>query len=202
MTDLDLVLDIRGVSRAFGRRRVLDGVDLAVRAGEIVAVVGPSGCGKTTLLRISAGLDHEATGSLFAAPRRTLLFQDARLLPWLTVRSNVALGLKGQDRRRTDALLHEVGLGDRGDAWPRQLSGGEAQRAALARALVRSPSLLLLDEPFSSLDSVTRGAMHELLREVHTRHHPGIVLVTHDLDEAQTLADRILALDEGRLKQR
>jgi sulfonate transport system ATP-binding protein len=190
---------VRGLSRAFAGRTVLDRVDLDIEPGEFVALLGRSGSGKSTLLRILAGLDLGYTGGLTTPRTVAVAFQDPRLLPWKRVRANVTLGLRGpapDDRAR--AVLAEVGLTERADAWPNTLSGGEAQRAALARALVRDPALLLLDEPFAALDALTRLAMHDLVLHLWQRRRPGVLLVTHDVDEAVSLADRVLVLAGGR----
>jgi sulfonate transport system ATP-binding protein len=192
---------LRGVRRAFGPRVVLDGLDLDVAPGEFVAVLGRSGCGKSTLLRILAGLDRDVDlgGEAQVAEPRAIVFQEHRLLPWKRVVDNVALGLpRGTGRATATAMLDEVGLADHAGAWPKTLSGGEAQRVALARALVRQPALLLLDEPFGALDALTRLRMHGLLAALCRRHSPAVVLVTHDVDEAVALADRVLVLDGGR----
>jgi sulfonate transport system ATP-binding protein len=155
---------VRGLGRAFGSRAVLDGVDLDIAPGEFVAMLGVSGTGKSTLLRALAGLDREVTGELSVPGPVAVAFQEPRLLPWRRVLANVALGLRVPDAGAVAGrALEEVGLTDRAGAWPLTLSGGEAQRAALARALVREPSLLLLDEPFSALDALTRIAMHRLV---------------------------------------
>lgn len=194
------------LTRRFGERTVLDGIDLSIPRGQFVALVGRSGSGKSTLLRALAGIDYEVAGDgRIEAPRRvSVVFQDSRLLPWRRVLANVLLGLprRGHEARgaaeRARAALAEVGLAGREDAWPNQLSGGEAQRAALARSLAREPELLLADEPFGALDALTRIKMHTLLRELWERHRPTVLLVTHDVDEAVVLADRVLVLDEGR----
>ncbi|MGO4714119.1 ABC transporter ATP-binding protein [Bradyrhizobium sp. 2TAF24] len=193
-------LAITGLRRAYGARTVIDGLNLRIERGEFIALLGESGCGKTTLLRAVAGLDP-IDGGHIAGPRRpAVVFQEHRLLPWDTLWKNVALGLPGPDvRARAAAALAEVGLGDRLDDWPRNLSGGQAQRVALARALVQAPQLLLLDEPFAALDALTRIRMHDLVRELVARHRPGVLLVTHDVDEAIALADRILVMRDGRL---
>ncbi|MEW2299129.1 ABC transporter ATP-binding protein [Streptomyces sp. NPDC006655] len=193
---------LRGLSRSFGDRTVLDGIDLDVPAGQFTALLGHSGSGKSTLLRAVAGLDHGVTGSgrLIAPERVSVVFQDSRLLPWRRVLDNVVLGLDGRDAyAKGRAALEEVGLGGRERAWPGELSGGEAQRAALARSLVREPELLLADEPFGALDALTRIRMHHLLRELWKRHRPSVLLVTHDVDEAIVLADRVLVLENGRI---
>ncbi|GAA2703870.1 ABC transporter ATP-binding protein [Micromonospora olivasterospora] len=193
---------VQGLVRGFGDRTVLDGLDLEVGAGEFVALLGRSGSGKSTLLRTLAGLDGAVTGSgLVDVPdNSSVVFQDARLLPWQRVLDNVVLGLRGSDApERGRAALAEVGLAGRERAWPSELSGGEQQRVALARALVSEPELLLADEPFGALDALTRLRMHDLLRELCARHRPAVLLVTHDVDEAVTLADRVLLLDAGRI---
>ena len=191
---------IRGLTRRFGTSLVLDNIDPGIAAGEFVALLGRSGSGKTTLLRALAGLDQGYTGALRAPDERAIVFQEARLLPWKTVRQNVGIGLSVRDSRRFVApALEEVGLAHRIDAWPATLSGGEAQRAALARALVREPALLLLDEPFASVDALTRIRMHGLVERLWQVHRPAVLLVTHDVDEALLLADRILLLDAGKI---
>ncbi|MEU9341473.1 ABC transporter ATP-binding protein [Streptomyces sp. NPDC048278] len=193
---------LRGLTRSFGDRTVLDSVDLDLPAGQFTALLGHSGSGKSTLLRAVAGLDHGVTGSgeLTAPERVSVVFQDSRLLPWRRVLDNVVLGLDGRDAHDLGrAALDEVGLGGRERAWPGELSGGEAQRAALARSLVREPELLLADEPFGALDALTRIRMHHLLRELWKRHRPSVLLVTHDVDEAIVLADRVLVLEHGRI---
>ena len=191
---------VRGASRAFGARTVLDGLDLDIADGEFVAMIGRSGSGKSTLLRALAGLDLEMTGSVQVRGPVAVAFQEPRLVPWKRVLGNVSLGLRvpspGEVALRA---LAEVGLTERADAWPLTLSGGEAQRVSLARALVRSPALLLLDEPFSALDALTRISMHRLVLSLWERHSPAVLLVTHDVDEALALADRVLVLADGRI---
>ena len=194
------VVQLRGVTRTFGRRRVLKGVDLDIAPGEFVALLGASGSGKSTLLRIVAGLDREAGGIKTVPPRRAVVYQEHRLLPWKRVWRNVAIGLPRAERRSAAlAALAEVDLAARADAWPLTLSGGEAQRAALARALVRQPELMLLDEPFAALDALTRRKVHRLVAALCAEHQPAVLLVTHDVDEAVMLADRVLILERGRL---
>jgi sulfonate transport system ATP-binding protein len=196
----DAVVRVAGLSRVFGANKVLDDLDLSIGSGEFVALLGRSGSGKTTLLRTLAGLDAAPGGTVTVPDRRTVVFQEPRLLPWKRVWRNVALGLAGKDpRSRALAALDEVGLGHRVDAWPATLSGGEAQRTALARALVRDPALLLLDEPFASLDALTRIRMHRLIDDLWQAHRPAVLLVTHDVDEAVLLADRAVILAEGRI---
>ena len=191
---------VRGFSRRFGDTVVLRDLDLDIAPGEFVALLGASGSGKTTLLRTLAGLDPADPGAVSTPASRAVVFQDARLLPWKRVWRNVALGLDGREAAaRARAALKEVGLDHRLDAWPATLSGGEAQRAALARALVREPRLLLLDEPFAAVDALTRIRMHGLVLALWRAHAPAVLLVTHDVDEAITLADRVLVLEQGRI---
>ena len=198
------VVRLRDAGRAFGDHRVLAGVDLEIAPGEFVAVLGRSGCGKTTLLRLLAGLDDGTTGEVVSGREPAVVFQDPRLLPWRSALQNVALGLRepggrGAALARATGALAEVGLAGREKAWPRQLSGGQRQRVALARALVREPDLLLLDEPFSALDALTRVSAQRLVRELWERHRPAVLLVTHDVEEALLLADRLLLLEDGRV---
>jgi sulfonate transport system ATP-binding protein len=198
--DAGLAVRVRGLSRSFGTDLVLDNLDLDIVPGEFVALIGRSGSGKSTLLRALAGLDQEVTGELDVDGTVSIAFQEPRLVPWHRVSANVSLGLRASDpaAKAADAL-DEVGLTGRASAWPLTLSGGEAQRASLARALVRDPSLLLLDEPFSALDALTRIAMHRLVLSLWDRHRPAVLLVTHDVDEALALADRVLVLTAGRI---
>ena len=198
VTSSETAVNVSGLTRAYGPRVVIDRLDLRIGRGEFVALLGESGCGKTTLLRALAGLDQIQGGHIEAPGRPAVVFQEHRLLPWDTLWQNVSLGLPGADaRKRAAAALVEVGLGDRLDDWPRNLSGGQAQRVALARALVQEPRLLLLDEPFAALDALTRIRMHVLVKELVARHQPGVLLVTHDVDEAIALADRILVMRNG-----
>jgi sulfonate transport system ATP-binding protein len=191
---------ITGLRRKFGERAVIDGLALSIPRGEFVALLGESGCGKSTLLRIVAGLDTDIEGEVTVARRRAVAFQAPRLLPWKKVWRNVVLGVPKAGRAEALAALAEVGLGQRADAWPATLSGGEAQRASLARALIRQPDLLLLDEPFASLDALTRLKAQDLVGELWRRHSPAVLLVTHDVDEALRLADRVLVMKHGRIE--
>jgi sulfonate transport system ATP-binding protein len=194
------VASVRGLSRAFGGHLVLDGLDLDIAPGEFVAMIGRSGSGKSTLLRALAGLDREVTGEVTVSGPAAVAFQEPRLVPWKRVAANIALGLRVPDpAAATAAALAEVGLADRAGAWPLTLSGGEAQRASLARALVREPRLLLLDEPFSALDALTTITMHQLVLRLWAQHRPAVLLVTHDVDEALELADRVLVLTGGQI---
>jgi sulfonate transport system ATP-binding protein len=191
---------VRGLVKQFGTRRVLDGLELSIRHGEFVALLGRSGSGKSTLLRVLAGMDTDIQGESVVEGRVSMAFQQPRLLPWRRVWRNIALGLRTDDPRAVARrALAEVYLDERADAWPGTLSGGEAQRVSLARALVREPDLLLLDEPFGSLDALTRLAMHRLVTQLWQRHRPAVLLVTHDVDEALALADRVLVLAGGRI---
>lgn len=191
---------VSGLRRSYGTRVVIDRLDLRIDRGEFVALLGESGCGKTTLLRALAGLDPIQGGRIDAPRRPAVVFQEHRLLPWDSLWRNVSLGMTGDDlRERAASALTEVGLGNRLDDWPRNLSGGQAQRVALARALVQEPELLLLDEPFAALDALTRIRMHALVKELVARHQPGVLLVTHDVDEAIALADRILVMRNGAI---
>lgn len=191
-----------GLVRGFDGRAVLDGIDLEIGPGEFVVLLGRSGSGKSTLLRALAELDDGVPGSggLEVPVERAVVFQDSRLLPWTRVLDNVVLGLDGPDARtRGTAALDEVGLAGRERAWPGELSGGEQQRVALARSLVREPRLLLADEPFGALDALTRARMHDLLLELFDLHRPAVLLVTHDVEEAVVLGDRVLVLERGRV---
>lgn len=194
-----LVVSLRNVSRSFGDTKVLSDIDLDIESGQFVALLGRSGTGKSTLLRIVTGLDTGATGRIAVTDRLSVGFQEPRLLPWKKVWRNVALGLPGSDlKRRAQRTLQEVGLEHRADAWPLTLSGGEAQRASLARALIREPQLMVLDEPFGALDALTKIKMHALLLELFRAHRPGVLLVTHDVEEAILLADRVLVMEGGK----
>ncbi|MCR6482081.1 ABC transporter ATP-binding protein [Amycolatopsis sp. OK19-0408] len=199
------VAEVRDLTKRFGERTILSGLELTVQRGEFVALLGRSGSGKSTLLRVLAGLDDDVAGRTTVAGTVSVAFQQPRLLPWRRVWRNVVLGLrqdgvsKSRNRALAERALGEVQLAGHADDWPLTLSGGEAQRVSLARALVREPDLLLLDEPFGALDALTRIAMHELVLDLWRRHRPGVLLVTHDVDEALRLADRVLVLDGGRI---
>jgi sulfonate transport system ATP-binding protein len=206
-------LDVHVRARRFGTRAVLQDVRVRLQLGEIVALVGASGCGKSTLLRIAAGLDADFDGHVHVAGRPHaapssdvgFVFQEPRLFPWCSVADNIAFerGGASRDDPRVAALLAEVGLSGYGDALPRQLSGGQAQRVALARGLAGWPRVLLLDEPFSAVDAFTRIKLQALLLALVRRHRVAALVVTHDIDEAVWLGDRVLVLDAdpGRLRE-
>jgi sulfonate transport system ATP-binding protein len=201
------LIDLNVHEKRFAGRLALGNVAFTVSRGEIVSLVGPSGCGKSTLLRLIAGLDTDYRGDVSVlghAPRLHardvgFVFQEPRLLPWLTVAQNVGfeLGARGARDPRVHDLLAEVGLADVADAFPKALSGGMAQRAAIARALFSRPDLLLLDEPFSAVDPFTRMKLQDLLLLVAARHGATLLVVTHDIGEAVYLSDRVLALSTG-----
>ena len=200
-------LVLQGLSKRFGEREVLRNTQLRVEPGQFIAIVGRSGCGKSTLLRLVAGLETASAGSIRINDQplnglsddTRIMFQDARLLPWKRVIDNVALGLPPE--RRGDALkvLEHVGLLDRANDWPARLSGGQRQRVSLARALVHNPRLLLLDEPLGALDALTRIEMHRLIEDLWQASGFTALLVTHDVQEAVALADRVILIEDGRI---
>lgn len=197
------MLSIRHVHKSFDAQvSVLRDISLDVREGEVISIVGPSGCGKSTLLRIIGGLDTNYDGNIEieSSDERHgvgIIFQEPRLMPWLSARSNVSFGLKGSsaDKRvAADGLLAKVGLGGKEDVLPKALSGGMAQRVAIARALATRPEVLLLDEPFSSLDAFTKMRLQDLLVQIWSETRTTMLLVTHDVDEAVYLSDRVVVL--------
>jgi sulfonate transport system ATP-binding protein len=205
------LLEVQVRQKNYGPRRILQDVNLELAQGSVTALVGASGCGKSTLLRLIAGLDRDFAGSIKldgsvlngAVPDIRFIFQEPRLFPWLTVADNVAfdVGGAGHDRGLVEQLLREVGLEGYGHYLPRQLSGGQAQRVAIARGLYVQPRLLLLDEPFSAVDAFTRIKLQDLLLRVVQDHGIATVLVTHDVEEAVVLADRVIVIeaDPGRI---
>ncbi|SAK67800.1 ATP-binding cassette domain-containing protein [Caballeronia ptereochthonis] len=202
----DPAVSLRGVEKRFGERRVLRDLDLSIERGGFVSIVGRSGCGKSTLLRLIAGLEDTTGGAVqhhAASPddalRIRIMFQDARLLPWKSVLDNVMLGLPRSARDEARATLAEVGLSERERDWPSRLSGGQRQRVALARALVHRPDLLLLDEPLGALDALTRIEMQGLIERLWREHRFTALLVTHDVQEAVSLGDRVVLIEEGRI---
>jgi sulfonate transport system ATP-binding protein len=198
-------LEARGLHHRYGDREVLHGLDLEIEPGEFLAIVGRSGTGKTTLLRLIAGLETPMEGALLqdgepivgVNRKARLMFQDARLLPWERVAGNVGLGLPRGMAARVNWALEQVGLADRARDWPAVLSGGQQQRVALARALAGEPGLLLLDEPLGALDALTRIEMQTLLEQTWQASAFTAVLVTHDVEEAVILADRVVAVGQG-----
>jgi putative spermidine/putrescine transport system ATP-binding protein len=211
-------VEFRGVRRSYGATHALAGLDLALRPGELLALLGPSGCGKTTALRLLAGFDRPTEGRVFIAGRDVtdvpvsrrdtgMVFQAYSLFPTMTAAENVAFGLRlrkvgtAQRRRRADELLELVGLGDRGGSYPHQLSGGQQQRVALARALAVAPSVLLLDEPLSALDARVRVQLRDEIRRLQLAEGITTLFVTHDQSEALAIADRVAVLNAGRLEQ-
>jgi sulfonate transport system ATP-binding protein len=205
--DAGVGIRIAQAAKTFGERNVFHDLSLDIAPGEFVAVVGRSGCGKTTLLRMIAGLETTDSGKIEIAGKRVaglrgdvrMLFQEPRLLPWHRVISNVGIARGPDWRALAQAALVDVGLGDRGNDWPSVLSGGQRQRVSLARALVRHPKALLMDEPFGALDALTRAEMHKLLIRIRLEYGFTAVLITHDVREALTLADRIVVLREGNV---
>jgi sulfonate transport system ATP-binding protein len=197
--------ELRNVNKWYGNHHVLTDVSVRVGRGEVVALIGRSGSGKSTVLRVFAGLSTDHTGDRLVSGAPALAFQEPRLFPWRDVRANVVYGLtrsrlpRPEAQARADRALADVGLADRAGAWPLTLSGGQAQRVSLARALVAEPELLLLDEPFGALDALTRLSMRALLLDLWREHGFGVLLVTHDVDEAVALADRVLVLEAGEV---
>ncbi|MFD0589837.1 ABC transporter ATP-binding protein [Paenibacillus sp. GCM10027627] len=207
------LLEIINVSKTFhaenGSTHVLEGLRLSVSQGEIVSIIGPSGCGKSTLLKIVAGLDAEIEGEVLIEGKRVVkpsqnkgfIFQEHRLFPWLTVEKNIAANLSLRDpevRRTVDELIRLVKLTGFEKAYPKQLSGGMSQRVAIARALMRSPKVLLLDEPFGALDAFTRSHMQDALLDIWQNNRTTMLFVTHDIDEAIFLANRVIVLEAGK----
>jgi sulfonate transport system ATP-binding protein len=202
-----VAVSLRNLGKSYASRRVLHAVDLHIEPGEFVAVVGRSGCGKSTLLRLVAGLEKTEYGQIefgrkagepAGSPEIRIMFQDSRLLPWKRVLDNVALGLPDASEAAAEALRN-VGLQERAREWPAILSGGQRQRVALARALVHDPELLLLDEPLGALDALTRIEMQQLIEDLWQQRGFTAVLVTHDVQEAIALADRVLLIEDGRI---
>jgi sulfonate transport system ATP-binding protein len=207
---MTVLLDLNVRNKSFSARTVLQDVTLQICAGEIVSLVGKSGCGKSTLLRLIAGLDRQFTGEISLNGKNLngitrdigLIFQEPRLLPWLTVAENVGFNSNYKNiniRVRIENSLHEVGLSDAIDYLPKNLSGGMSQRAAIARGLFNQPRLLLLDEPFSAVDAFTRMRLQDLLTTLARQHDFAVLLVTHDIDEAAYLSDRVLTMGAGNI---
>ena len=206
-TSCGVRLEIRGLSKQYGKRQVLHKAELDIAPGEFIAIVGRSGCGKSTLLRLVAGLEPATQGFIALDTQEVkglrsdirVMFQDSRLLPWRRVIDNVALGLPTSEQPAAADVLAQVGLADRLNDWPARLSGGQRQRVSLARALVHNPRLLLLDEPLGALDALTRIEMHQLIEGLWQRNGFTALLVTHDVQEAVALADRVILIEDGRI---
>lgn len=200
-------LHISGLSKRYGSRTVLHHAHLDIEPGQFVAIVGRSGCGKSTLLRLVAGLEPASSGQITVDGQplnglsndTRIMFQDSRLLPWKRVQANVALGLPPEKHDAAAQVLERVGLGERLHEWPARLSGGQRQRVALARALVHQPRLLLLDEPLGALDALTRIEMHRLIEGLWRSSGFTALLVTHDVQEAVALADRVILIEDGQI---
>jgi len=200
-------LRIVELSKSFGKKQVLQDLNLEIKPGEFVAIVGRSGCGKSTLLRLISGLDRSTQGGILVDgepvkhlnPAVRMMFQDARLLLWKRVLQNVGLGLRGDWQPRARLTLDQVGLADRANDWIAVLSGGQRQRVALARALVSEPRLLLLDEPLGALDALTRIEMQRLIETIWRDQQFTTLLITHDVEEAVTLGDRVVLLEAGQV---
>jgi sulfonate transport system ATP-binding protein len=202
------ILKLSNIGKSFDHKEVLKKIDLQVNQGDFIAVVGKSGCGKSTLLRILAGLEQISLGSITVNGQELngrnkmakIMFQDGRLLPWKKVYDNVGLGLKLESQKQQiPKILEQVGLSDRSQAWPSELSGGQQQRVALARALIHEPQLLLLDEPLGALDALTRIEMHELIENLWREKQLTAILVTHDVEEAVALANRVILIEDGEI---
>nr|WP_245959439.1 ATP-binding cassette domain-containing protein [Neobacillus piezotolerans] len=186
---------------------VLDGIDFLASPGEFISIVGKSGCGKSTLLRLIAGLEEKNDGKIFVKGEELkgintharIMFQDGRLLPWKSILKNIGIGLNGHWGEKAIQALRNVGLEDRGGDWPSKLSGGQKQRVALARALVHEPEILLLDEPLGALDALTRVEMQDLIERLWTEKGFTAILVTHDVEEAVAIADRVILIEEGKI---
>jgi sulfonate transport system ATP-binding protein len=198
-------ISVSGLKKSFGANHVLHRIDLDVQPGEFVTIIGKSGSGKSTLLRLIAGLDTPTAGEVEVDGlvvrgqnrRARVMFQEARLLPWRSVRDNVAIGLRSDRERLADEALDQVGLLNRARDWPAILSGGQRQRVALARALASRPPLLLLDEPLGALDALTRIEMQQLIEQLWLLHRFTAVLITHDVEEAIVLGDRVILIEGG-----
>ncbi|GAF64613.1 ABC transporter ATP-binding protein [Bacillus sp. TS-2] len=200
-------LQLQDVKKSFGQQNVLDDINLSIHKGEFVSIVGKSGCGKSTLLRLIAGLDVASSGEVIFNKKKLesihpdirIMFQNGRLLPWKTVLENVGLGMKERSNDRVFKALSQVQLESRANDWPSVLSGGQKQRVSLARALIQEPSLLLLDEPLGALDALTRLEMQQLIENLWVEKGITALLVTHDIEEAVALSDRVILIENGKI---
>ncbi|TSB44768.1 ATP-binding cassette domain-containing protein [Alkalicoccobacillus porphyridii] len=200
-------IEIKELYKSFDHKEVLKNINLTVKRGQFVAIVGKSGSGKSTLLRLTAGLEKAESGTLLFNEQEikqsqanvTMMYQDSRLLPWKKVMDNVVLGLKSNKKQDANKALDAVGLTEFANVWPATLSGGQKQRVALARALIRHPDLMMLDEPLSALDALTRNEMQDLIEQIWMENEFTALLVTHDVREAVKLADRIILLEDGTI---
>jgi len=208
MAAVQPILELSNIRKEFDGIEVIKKIDLKISKGDFIAVVGKSGCGKSTLLRMIAGLEPASSGKLIVNGNELkgrnqlakIMFQDGRLLPWKKVLDNVALGLvSDEQKKQIPKILKQVGLADRAKSWPSELSGGQKQRVALARALIHEPELLLLDEPLGALDALTRLEMHGLIENLWREKQLTAVLVTHDVEEAVALANRVILIEEGKI---
>lgn len=203
-----VVLEVKGVRKRYQEQAIIKGMNLTIHEGEFVAIIGKSGCGKSTLLRLIAGLEEVSEGAIIQNQKRLkgingsarMMFQNGRFLPWKKVLDNIGIGLQGNWKPRAVDALDAVGLSGFADNYPITLSGGQKQRIALARALVHQPDLLLLDEPLGALDALTRLEMQSLIESVWRKHGLTCILVTHDVEEAVRLADRVILLEDGTVK--
>lgn len=203
----DYQLILENVTKTYGNRPVLNGLNLSIKRGEFIAIVGKSGCGKSTLLRLITGLEPYDQGSIYMNNEilhhlntsARIMFQDGRLLPWKRVIDNVCVGLSKDNKEKAHEALQNVGLKERARDYPHQLSGGQKQRVALARALVHDPELLLLDEPLGALDALTRLEMQELIERLWRKRKFTTILVTHDVEEAVAMADRVILIENGQI---
>ena len=198
------MIKVTNLKKSFGNLRVLDGINFKVRKGELVTVLGPSGCGKTTLIRILADLLPYEEGNISIGEDVGIMFQEPRLLPWRTVKENISLGLELQDKQVSENVMEKmlrlVDLYDFKDSYPFELSGGMKQRTALARTLITEPKILLMDEPLSSLDTITRKRLQDTICEIHKKKKLTILFITHSIEEAIRLGNRIIILSQKPTK--
>ena len=200
-------IQLRNVGKGYENRMVLDNICLDIKKGEFLAIVGKSGCGKSTLLRLISGLESCDSGSILMNGKELngfnkqarIMFQDGRLLPWKKILDNVGLGFQEDWKQKSIEALDKVGLKDRINDWPAKLSGGQKQRVALARALIHQPELLLLDEPLGALDALTRIEMQDLIEKLWLEKKYTSILVTHDVEEAVAVADRVIMIEDGKI---